>query len=344
MAHSDSLIIIANSNSVIGAGHAMRCLAIAEEWHNRNREVTLLYENNLDWVKDRYGKLGAHLREMKPLTPESYAEYILENKAGIVLVDSYEISEDTLNALIALESVIVVLMDDIAHRHQYSANIVINQNPYATTSLYFDKAHKNTQFLLGQQYALIRDEYLSRSWEQDLKHSDRKKKLLITLGGAGELRYHELLLESLIRNVCADQFECVYISPALVKAGVTVELPFLKILPSQSNFVEWMQWADMAISAAGASSWELFYAGIPSATCIIAENQIQNYHYIINHQLAFPLGDLQELSSIMDSSMKGFLEMSDEALSNMSANCKKVIDGDGRVRICDKMEEELKSL
>ena len=91
----ESLIIIANSNNQIGAGHAMRCLAIAEEWISRGRSVFLFYQQSLDWVLQRYLKIGANIQKLEiNQSISNFFESVKRSNSSLILIDSYDISDE----------------------------------------------------------------------------------------------------------------------------------------------------------------------------------------------------------------------------------------------------------
>jgi spore coat polysaccharide biosynthesis predicted glycosyltransferase SpsG len=38
---------------------------------------------------------------------------------------------------------------------------------------------------------------------------------------------------------------------------------------------DWMAWADVAVTAAGSTCWELAFMGVPMVTLVLAENQVR---------------------------------------------------------------------
>jgi UDP-2,4-diacetamido-2,4,6-trideoxy-beta-L-altropyranose hydrolase len=51
-----------------------------------------------------------------------------------------------------------------------------------------------------------------------------------------------------------------------------------------------MSWADLAISAAGSTTWELAFMGVPAALLVQADNQRCTVEYLHQHGIALNLG------------------------------------------------------
>ena len=47
----------------------------------------------------------------------------------------------------------------------------------------------------------------------------------------------------------------------------------MRLVVNAPNMAELMAWADVAISAAGSTAWELACMGLPAALIVVAENQ-----------------------------------------------------------------------
>ena len=87
--------------------------------------------------------------------------------------------------------------------------------------------------------------------------------------------------------------------------------------------------------------WEFFFAGIPSATCFIADNQKLNYQKITKDSLASPLGDLRDFNSNLSNKLNKFLSLETHIYEEMKDSGREMIDGMGRARIADEFENSI---
>jgi UDP-2,4-diacetamido-2,4,6-trideoxy-beta-L-altropyranose hydrolase len=160
----------------------------------------------------------------------------------------------------------VLHLDDMAHLSRYTADIVVNQNAHAGTLRY--RTGPRTKLLAGPRYAILRPEFsqVRPPW----RTRRRAKHLLITFGGADP---HQLT-EKAIRAV-----SLLGRRPALT---VTVVVgganprwrriarlakatdDRIRLVRAATNMAEIMAAADLAVSSAGTTVWELAAMGVPA--------------------------------------------------------------------------------
>ena len=62
------------------------------------------------------------------------------------------------------------------------------------------------------------------------------------------------------------------------------------------NMPSLMNWADLAITAGGSTSWELAFMGVPNLIINFAKNQVSNSEQLHDSGLAMNLGDYKRIS------------------------------------------------
>lgn len=272
------LIVRADANSAIGSGHVMRCLALSQAWQSHGGLVSFI-KSTTD-LDARVKAEGFSVHELNATAgtlddAEETAQLARALNASWIVVDGYHFSSEYQNTL-HRSSMPLLAIDDLADAQEYNADVLLNQNHYASLEMY-PRHGKHTRMLLGAQYVLLRKEFLRfRGW----KRSTPKvaSRVLVTLGGADPdnvtLRVVEALaldgwppLEVVVvagecnPNISALQRACVRAGPGFqIKTHVT-DMPAL------------MAWADLAICAGGTTCWELAFMGLPNAIVILAENQ-----------------------------------------------------------------------
>jgi spore coat polysaccharide biosynthesis predicted glycosyltransferase SpsG len=102
--------------------------------------------------------------------------------------------------------------------------------------------------------------------------------------------------------------------------------------------------ADLVVSAAGTSTWELCCLGAPSALVCVVDNQRESYHRVVAHGLAAGLGELPELAAAgvtgrtaraaAARTLRGLLT-SPRRRAALSARGWATVDGQGRARVAD---------
>ncbi|MBR1701064.1 MAG: UDP-2,4-diacetamido-2,4,6-trideoxy-beta-L-altropyranose hydrolase [Lachnospiraceae bacterium] len=281
------LIIRADGNARIGAGHLMRCLTIAHAVHARyadkektNGETQVLFlcadEDSARMARDhgfQAGVLDTDYRQMESELSRDSAgicpwDKWITGTGHVILVDSYYVTERYLQALHAYGS--VFLMDDL-QAQPYPVDGVINYNVFADPDLYRRLYRgQSTKFFLGAQYAPLREQF------QNTEYSIRPavQQVLLTTGGGDA----DNIAEQILRAVYApDIFFHVLVgrfSPHF--SGWTEraeQTPNLQIHYDVKNMAELMCACDLAITAGGSTVYELAAVGIPFLCFSYAENQ-----------------------------------------------------------------------
>lgn len=234
----------------------------------------------------------------------------------------------------------LLLMDDNGENSEYFADLVLNQNPHGDPSMYLERS-ESTRLLLGTRYLLLRREFL------DLGKPPRStrataRRLLVSMGGSDPTGTTAVAMEAL-RLLPRGAFESRIIvgggnprkddlmDQARALAGE------MTVLSSVTDMPGMMQWADMALSAAGSTTWELLFMGVPCLLLSLAENQKQVGLPLSRAGVAVDLGwhgDLtpeklaRELASLADDQPRR---------SALTAAAEDYVDGKGAQRVLEAM-------
>jgi len=105
---------------------------------------------------------------------------------------------------------------------------------------------------------------------------------------------------------------------------------------------ELMAWADLAISAAGSTCWELAFMGLPSCVMAVADNQALIAQALQRQGAVISLGCRPELSRLgIAQSIKAALADRTKRSELSTIGCK-LVDGAGPFRILEKLSESLR--
>lgn len=300
---SNNLFIRADAGVKIGAGHVMRCIALAQAWQDQGSEVTFISHCESEALKERIRIEGYRFISLDHACPDSSdivnTLSILKNESANqnnwVVLDGYHFTTEY-QKTIRDEGFCLLVIDDINHLPHYHADILINQNIHALDLNYH--CDEDTTLFLGTRYVLLRREFLKY---QDFKREipDRAKNILVTLGGADPDNVTIKVIEALKRLNEPDMAVRIIIGPAnpheemlrksIVSKGFKAEL-----LINPPNIPELMAWADMAVSAGGSTCWELAFMGLPSIVFVLAENQAAVAEYL--NKTIVNIGRINEIS------------------------------------------------
>ncbi len=235
----------------------------------------------------------------------------------------------------------VLVIDDLADR-QHSCDVLLDQNLGRSHSDYQDLLPLGCAVLAGPHYALLRPEFAELRHDSMIRRrSSRLENILISLGGVDQSNHTGLILDAL-KNlelpVCT-RFTVVLgrTSPNLQAVLETVNgLPWpVEVLCGIDNMAQRMADADLAIGAAGGSSWERCCLGLPTLLVILAENQKDGGFALAEVGAAL----LIDTSASLRCQLQTALVMMNEpqALQKVSTAANQITDGLGCARLLEAM-------
>lgn len=342
------LVIRADSNSRIGTGHIMRCIALAQAWKKRGGEVTFISYAETPWLHQHILKEGFNLVPIQFYYPDPFdlevtLDFLFNLRTSnqdqpLLVADGYHFNSDYQNA-IKEKGYKLLVIDDYNHLPFYQADILLNQNINAQELRY--SCSENTLLLLGCEYAMLRREFLQYKGLKR-KIPDKARNILVTMGGADFNNVTLKILKAIYLLNDPDIESKVIIGPANPHRNVLEawikdhEIPVsLIVSPPPENIPQLMLWADFAITAGGSTCWELAFMGVPSLIITVAKNQ-EGIGYGLEkagvaRNLGWFLGIRPEKLSL---EIKGTNKNIREGMYKKS---KKLVDGLGTKRILDEI-------
>lgn len=173
----------------------------------------------------------------------------------------------------------LIVIDDLADR-SHACNLLLDQTFGRETVEYNELVPQDCSLLCGSNYALLRPEFVAlRPYSLQKRMRPKLKKLLISMGGVDKDNVTSRVLEAL--RYCPLPADCEII----LVMGTTA--PWLGCVEEQvktmpwvttvhvgvNNMAELMAESDLAIGAAGATTWERCCLGLPTIMVVLAENQ-----------------------------------------------------------------------
>lgn len=339
----NALLIRADGGAEIGIGHVMRCLALAQGWQQRGGQALFAFAISvptLDWRLQSEGMDFVHCAAV-PGSPEDAAFTVALARArgaSWIVADGYHFGE-AFQLHIKKAGLRLLVLDDYGHAVRYHADLILNQNPHAHEGIYQQRA-PYTQLLFGPQFALLRREFLSwRYWQRKTRVKSRK--VLITLGGADPENVTGRILEMLKPIDDLDIKVVIGMSnPHLenLKAMIADHQPSVALIVNATNMPQLMAWADMAIAAAGSTSWELAFMGLPSIALVLAENQTEIAAALQTHGCAVNLGWSHQVQEEQLQSELAWLVRDEMRRQKMSDAGRRWVDGNGVGRVIETLQ------
>lgn len=291
MSATDTLLLRADAGSRVGMGHAMRCLALAQAWEELGGGAVLAVSGNTDAL-ERLQASGARTARVsgEPGSAEDAAQTLaLADTLGAawVAVDGYALGREFRCALRSDDRPLLWI-DDEGTAAALAADWVLNQNLHARAALY---PGAESRLLLGPRYALLRREF--RSWrERRPRFRETVREVLITLGGADADNVTGSVLDALSPLAGSDLRLRVVVGPANPhrEALASRAAGSIEVLTAVSDMPALMAQADLAVTAAGSTCWELAFFGVPMVAVVIADNQAPIAQSLAQAELAVHAG------------------------------------------------------
>lgn len=288
------VVIRVDSSFIIGSGHLMRCLTIAEQIKSQiDAEIIFIsrdLEKNMNYLVEKQG-FELYILPKKPsnnkllgyeqwltATQQEDAEevrgFLQKQQVDLLIIDSYAIDYKWENIVRPLVKKIMVI-DDLANR-KHDCDILLDQNYYADMKLrYQGLVPKYCNQLIGPEYALLREEfYVAKKTLR--KRIGIIKNILVFFGGSDPSNETGKTLEALL------QLKIYNITTNVVVGASNPHKDSIRLICEENNFnylcqvknmAQLMVEADLAIGAGGTTTWERCFLELPSIVIIIAENQ-----------------------------------------------------------------------
>lgn len=254
------LLVRCDGAPAVGMGHVVRCTALAQAI--REREGTVEFVMRTDRPEGARAVEDAGFAVHAIRHDDEAVE--LAKTYDAVLVDSYEVDAAMLDRF--SRSSILAVIDDPGDRDLSAARWVLNQNLGAEDLSCNLSPH--AVVLFGPAYALLRPEFARVRAEHPRSIDPLERSVLITFGGGEVTSYFVHVLRAL--EDVSETLDIVLLGPESIPF---VSRHTVRALRAQSGVAELMAASDVAVTAAGTTTWELCCMRVPTFAIPIAENQ-----------------------------------------------------------------------
>jgi UDP-2,4-diacetamido-2,4,6-trideoxy-beta-L-altropyranose hydrolase len=315
----------------------MRCLALGKAWQRTGGQVCCLMAERIPALEERIAREGITVTRTAavPGTVSDAEQTVAEARllsAAWVVADGYRFAPDYVRKLKAA-GLRVLFLDDDGRFDFYAADVVLNQNITASSAMY-DKREPFTRLLLGSEYALLRPEFLAEP--RDREYPPTVRKILVTMGGSDSENVTGKVLLALLKIDANFEARIVVGSGnpwqdelrVLVAKRVGFQLE-----SNPANMASLMRWADVAISGAGSTCWELAYLGLPAILITLSQDQQEIARGLAENEVAVSVGGHASLSETRISEALLSLLSDSGRRRAMSERGRKLVDGGGAGRV-----------
>ena len=260
----------ADASPAIGAGHVMRCLAFAEtlQWAGWTCRFAT---NELASAAAPALMSGGH--DVRVMTNQADVA-TLARDARVAVIDHYGL-DAALERAIAAEGARVVVFDDLADR-LHASDILLDSSPQRVADDYRGKVPADCRLLLGARYAIVR-----RMWRQNAAAARQRhakgeavRRIVVSMGATDPSNATLRVIRALSGLPKSIEVDALLGSAAPHREAVTAALGAgMRLHVDPENLVSLFADADLAIGAAGSTSFERAILGLPSILIPVADNQ-----------------------------------------------------------------------
>lgn len=348
----------------------MRCLALAKVLADSGATCIFFsraHQGNLNYLIENFGFNVVSLtlgHDVPPLKSGStahaawlgvtLADELLEmqhalknNPVDIMIVDHYALDaewERSVREFCPLINTLAVI-DDLADRQHY-ADVLVDQNVVNQIADYQPLVQPSTVLLLGTQYAILRDEFLS--WRQNsLDYREKNlslRSVAVSLGGVDKNNDTRKVLEALYHFAQTEPSELQRITVILGALSpwvddikqIAMRAPVeTEVKVGINNVAETMSEIDFVFGAAGTSTWERCALGVPSALLVLAENQ-KKMAYLLRDMGVSALIEPDRIHTAVCDTMRQF-NSQPLLTQQMSRKCAEMVDAFGARRVAQEI-------
>lgn len=327
----DKIYIRVDMNEVIATGHVMRCLSIADAAREQGKETVFITadEKPVEMLGSRGYKPVVLHTDWKNMEGELDILLSLIQDKGIkkLLVDSYQVTENYLKKLEAYAE--VFYLDDLDAFEYPVSNVICYANYYSQLS--YGNYRGNTKFYLGTSYMPIRKVFQNCPPKQIKKNIEN---IMILSGGSDNFNMLENITALFKNSTVQVDIICGAFYPDFQGLrNKFAEYPNLHFYQNVSNLEEFMEKADLAISAGGTTLYELSAKGTPAISYSFADNQLKNVKQFDEEGLIAYAGDVR-YDDVYGNIYQLYKKYEKQELrKKYSRNMQQVMDGKGAARI-----------
>lgn len=363
-----SVCFRADAATWMGIGHVMRCLTLADSLSARGhtcRFVCRTHAGNLiEYIRNR-GYAVAELPGVQAVLPLSvrsgsdpeHAHWlgcdwdkdavqtlaVLADKAvDWLIVDHYALEARWESKLRRVCPKILVI-DDLADR-SHTCDLLLDQTFGRRQLDYQSRLAPGTEILCGSLYALLRPEFARlRAVSLARRGGGAVRQLLISMGGVDQYNATGQILASLAVTRFLEPVRVIVVmgskAPWLAEVRRQAEAMSVpvEVRVDVSDMAELMVASDLAIGAAGATSWERCCLGLPAIMVVLAGNQRAVAGGLKQAGAAEVIADIDQIAVCLPLLIEAFIA-EPERLRIMSEQAARITDGGGAQRVADCLE------
>ncbi|NGN91656.1 spore coat protein [Nocardioides sp. KC13] len=327
--------MVCDAGPDVGVGHVMRCLALGEELVARGVRVVMVA--NLDrvpWAAEQVRRRG--IESVAP-GPGDVLDVLVRLEPTSVVVDSYLLPA-SVYALVRDRWPLLALTDGDPRGR--AADLYLDQNLGAETSAW--ELAAGSQHLGGLTYAQQRRDIVRQrpSAPKTAREEHTPLRVLAFFGGTDAFGVSPRVARLVAETGVPVELTVIVATPELaesVSAVAPAPGQVIDMIGPTDTLAELVADADVVLSAAGTSAWELFCLGAAVGFVCVADNQQDAYVRMDEDGLAVGIATLAELDADPEDALAQLAALLGDVRlrERLRAACWATVDGRGPARVAD---------
>ena len=366
----------ADASLQMGSGHVMRCLTLADALKAQGADCHFISREHpghlLEVIRQRGYKANCLVAQVQqaqaaiknivneapgPQQEPAHTAWLgstwqadAQETAAILatlqpdwlVVDHYALDQRWEEALAPYYRKLLVI-DDLADR-PHRCDLLLDQNLGRQPQDYAGLVPAQCQLLIGPHFALLRPEFAAlRPYSLQRRQAQPAlRQLLITMGGVDQPNATGQVLQAL--KTCALPADC----RITVVMGLTApwlqnvrelaaQMPWpTEVVVNVNDMAQRMADSDLAIGAAGSTSWERCCLGLPTLMVVLAENQQAGAQALEAAHAARLIGDVSDIATQLPLAVRELIDVNCQSRMSLAASA--ITGGQGVEKILKAME------
>jgi UDP-2,4-diacetamido-2,4,6-trideoxy-beta-L-altropyranose hydrolase len=344
------LLARADAGAAMGAGHLLRCLALAQAWQDAAGGACVMVASAPPAALARLADSG--IAATAPAGPtastvDAAATLALAREIGAswIVTDGYAFGA-AFQAALQESGTPLLSIDDGGETGPSAATMILDQNLGVAASVYARRP-ADSHLLLGPGYALLRREYSQVSRDRPASVGVAAR-ILVTLGGGDADSAAAAVVEALASLDASALSVRILAGPAGGGADSLRQLCVrhrldAEVVRAGAELPQHMRWADVAVAGGGSICWELAFMGVPALVVQLAENQRPIASGLAEAGIVEDLGWHGELAVDQLAGRIDALRRDAPRRRAMSERGRALVDGHGAVRVVRELVARLVS-
>ncbi|TVQ78520.1 MAG: hypothetical protein EA369_06735 [Bradymonadales bacterium] len=338
------LIFRCDASSEIGWGYFRRCFALAETAQQSTRfRVTFLSRSLPKNLNKKLSEIHANLQvlEENASLEQDLASLhslfdLMSRKRIVVCVDQKDWTSECFES-IKKDPRVLLLVFDHGFKREYCSDYMINPSLDAESIAY--ATSDGCETLLGPKFAMIRDEVYALRTHPTERMAENFQ-FLVTLGAGDRWGQALRVIEAVKKSPVKFETHFVVTSdwPHSEEAKKMIgNHPRIHFYEDPSFFPQLLARADLALTSAGNTTYELAYLGIPMMTLALTPDQMSLGESWQRQGFSEHLGSAENLSPELILERLHYWMERDQELEDRGVAAQKLVDGRGKFRVLEKI-------